>query len=43
MITELIKIYTQYKALVFMGQATDEDVELLQDVSLLLQQRGVTL
>ncbi len=43
MLTELMRVYNEYKALVFMGKATDEDVELLQDVSLLLQQRGVTL
>lgn len=40
MLKDLVNIYNDYKTRVYTGVATEEDVELLQDVSLILQSKG---
>ena len=43
MIQDLVETYDRLRNAVYAGTATDEDCETLQDVSLLLQMKGVTV
>lgn len=43
MLSDMINLYKALSVAFYSGQATDEECELLQDLSLILQSKGVEL
>lgn len=43
MVSELIALYKALTYVFYSGQATDEECELLQEISLILQSKGVSI